>query len=707
MLSPDPNDYLLMSDSDPAPNKWKARYEREKKARHQAEKLLEEKSSQLYEANQLLAKKVELESSKSQREEEKFASLFQYSNDGIILQDHRGKILDANKTICEILGVVHGELVGTDISKIPTRDSIRICIQALRKTIADGSARFECHLLDKNKQRVPVDISATRLRFGEQTIIQGIIRDISEQQKAARDLEVATKGAIKANESKSLFLATMSHEIRTPLNGVIGFTDLLLGTKLSKEQQEYVVLIKKSGDILLNIISDILDFSRIESGQLELEQIDFDLTECIEDVLDIHSQAASAKQVDLVYYIDPVISKQFHGDSARLKQILINLVSNGLKFTEHGAVSIEVKRQNKNFIQFTVSDTGIGMESGIQDQLFQPFMQADASTTRKYGGTGLGLAICKQLTEAMDGTISVNSKLGEGSQFMVTLPFQKAEQAQPLKNIPAHSLKGSRVFILDDNQINLNFLMARLQKWGCHVTPYSSPSEAVATLEDTVGEYDFILVDMLMPDMNGFDFGKALIKRRSKDLPPMILLTSSREVKRQEVLDTGFVDLIYKPVKEGILLESMLKVSGSRLKSLPVGSQLDVDHSDTAEIFALIVEDNIINAKLAKLLVERLGIIVHVAHNGEEALDVLVRNTFYSVIFMDMQMPVMDGIQATKKIRNEQEYERYESIPIIAMTANVLPEDEAKCIAAGMDGYITKPIDQAEVQNTLELYNII
>ena len=605
------------------------------------------------------------------------------------------------------MGVEHDELVGTDISKIPTRDSIRICIQALRKIIADGSARFECHLLDKNKQRVPVDISATRLRFGEQTIIQGIIRDISEQQKAARDLEVATKGAIKANESKSLFLATMSHEIRTPLNGVIGFTDLLLGTKLSKEQQEYVLLIKKSGDILLNIISDILDFSRIESGQLELEQIDFDLTECIEDVLDIHSQAASAKQVDLVYYIDPVISKQFHGDSARLKQILINLVSNGLKFTEHGAVSIEVKRQNKNFIQFTVSDTGIGMESGIQDQLFQPFMQADASTTRKYGGTGLGLAICKQLTEAMDGTISVNSKLGEGSQFMVTLPFQKAEQAQPLKNIPAYSLKGSRVFILDDNQINLNFLMARLQKWGCHVTPYSSPSEAVATLEDTVGEYDFILVDMLMPDMNGFDFGKALIKRRSKDLPPMILLTSSREVKRQEVLDTGFVDLIYKPVKEGILLESMLKVSGSRLKALPVGSQLDVDHSDTTEIFALIVEDNIINAKLAKLLVERLGIIVHVAHNGEEALDVLVRNTFYSVIFMDMQMPVMDGIQATKKIRNEQEYERYESIPIIAMTANVLPEDEAKCIAAGMDGYITKPIDQAEVQNTLELYNII
>ena len=696
-----------MSDSDPVRNKWEVRYEREKEARHQAEKLLEEKSSQLYEANQLLAQRVEFESSKSQREEEKFSALFQYSNDGIILQDRNGKILDANRTICEILGVEHDELVGTDISKVLTGDSMRVCIRALRKIIDGGSARFECHLLDKNKQNVPVDISATRLRFGEQTIIQGIIRDISEQQKAARDLEIATKSAIRANESKSLFLATMSHEIRTPLNGVIGFTDLLLGTKLSKEQQEYVSLIKKSGDILLNIINDILDFSRVESGHMELEYVDFDLTECIEDVLDIHSQSASLKQVDLVYYIDHVISKNLYGDSGRLKQILLNLISNGLKFTEHGTVSIEVKRQNKNFIQFKVSDTGIGIEPNIQEQLFQPFMQADASTTRKYGGTGLGLAICKQLTEAMNGTISVSSQLGKGSHFRVTLPFQKSEQVQPLQNIPAHPLNGSSVFILDDNQINLNFIEARLRKWGCRVTSYSSPREAVAALKNRLDSYDFILVDMLMPDMDGFDFAKALFKQCGNNLPPMILVTSSREVKRQEALESGFLDLIYKPVKERALLSSMLKASDTRMGSLPKVPSLDVDSYDSAEVFALIVEDNLINAKLAKLLIERLGIIVHIANNGEEALSVLSENIFYSVIFMDMQMPVMDGLQATEKIRNDRTYQKYENTPIIAMTANVLPEDAARCIAAGMDGYITKPIDLDEIQNTLEHHKVI
>jgi len=693
---------------DPESNKWRARYEREKKARFQAETLLEEKSSELYEVNQQLAKKVELESSKYKREEEKFTALFQYSNDGIILQNHSGKILDANKSICEILGVEHDEFVGADVSEVLTKDSIKICIQALRKIIADGSARFECHLIDKNQQIIPVDISATRLRFGEQTIIQGIIRDISEQQKAARDLEVATQSAIKANESKSLFLATMSHEIRTPLNGVIGFTDLLLGTKLSKEQKEYVSLINKSGDILLSLINDILDFSRVESGQMELEYTDFDLTECIEDVLDIHSQSASLKQVDLVYYIDPVISKRLHGDSARLKQILLNLISNGLKFTEIGAVSIEVKRQNENFIQFKVSDTGIGIEPDIQEQLFKPFMQADASTTRKYGGTGLGLAICKQLSEAMGGTISVSSALGEGSHFMVTLPLQKAEGEHSIHNIPSHPLNEASVFILDDNQINLEFLEARLMKWGCRVTSHSSPREAVASLEDTLDQYDYILVDMLMPDMDGFDFSKALMKRAKVNPPPMILVTSSREIKRQEVIDSGFADLIYKPVKENILLGSMLKANGTKGSIFPKVHDVHNDVvDDGAEVFALIVEDNLINAKLAKLLIERLGILVHIAHNGEEALKSLELNTFYSVIFMDMQMPVMDGLQATERIRNDQTYQKYESIPIIAMTANVLPEDEAKCIAAGMDSYISKPITLVEVQNTLERHKII
>ncbi len=690
------------------PDKWERRYEREKKARQQAEKLLEEKSSLLYEANKKLAKEVEDESSKYKREEEKFTMLFHHSYDGIIIQDHNGIILDANKKICEILGVTHAELVGMHIAKVPARDSISICVNALREISEHGSARFACHLQNRHKKRIPVDIAATKLQFGETILIQGIIRDVSEQQKARKDLEIATNTAIKANEAKSLFLATMSHEIRTPLNGVIGFTNLLLESELSKEQAEYLSLIKKSSDILLHIINDILDFSRIESGQMELEHVDYDLKEIIEDVLDIHAQTASAKQVDLVYYIDAEVSQYLHGDAGRLQQILLNLVSNGLKFTKHGAVSIEVKKPNENFIQFTVSDSGIGIDEAIKDQLFEPFLQADASTTRKFGGTGLGLAICRQLAEAMAGTISVNSEVGKGSDFIVTLPFHVAENEERFHCISSYPLKGVRVFILDDNLTNLDFMKARLNKWGCKVTTNAYPKEALAIIDAAPEQYDLILVDMLMPDMDGFDFAKELLKRKVDHLP-MILVTSSREVKRKQVFAAGFVDLIYKPVKENVLLSSMLRVMDDKniLVDHIVSDELSEVSAIKQDVFVLIVEDNPINAKLAKLLIEKLGVIAHVAQNGQEALQALSEHGFYRIILMDMQMPVMDGIEATQRIRSDKAWEHYQEVPIVAMTASALPEDEVKCIAAGMDSYITKPIDAAKLERTLRQYRVI
>lgn len=415
------------------------------------------------------------------------------------------------------------------------------------------------------------------------------------------------------------------------------------------------------------------------------------------------------KQVDLLYFIDPSITRYIHGDSGRLKQILLNLVSNGLKFTEHGAVSIEVKKPNQDFIQFSVTDTGIGFTDEIKEQLFRPFQQADASTTRKYGGTGLGLAICRQLTEAMGGTISANSKVGEGSEFIITIPLLKAQNKHQLNKLSTAPLKGAQVFIVDDNLINLDFMRARLTKWGCVVTTNAYPREALATLDSNIDTFDLILVDMLMPDMDGFQFAEEYLKRHKDNAPPMILVTSSREVSRAQVIQTGFRDLVYKPVKENILLSSMLEAIDYKSSIIedaqpnPTSSQA----SPTQEIFALLVEDNHINAKLAKLLTERLGIIVHVAHNGEEALEALAEHKFYQVIFMDMQMPVMDGIESTKQIRNNTAYDHYKNIPIIAMTANVLPEDEAKCIAAGMNGYITKPIDITKVEHWLNQYNII
>ena len=698
-----------MSDIDSSIDKWKKRYEREKKARQQAEILLEEKSSQLYEANKLLEQQVKSESSKYRREEEKFAALFQYSKDGIIIQDHVGTILDVNQTICHILGKNHSELVGANISSIPTKDSIPICIKALRKIIKNGNVRFECHLRNGQNKRVPVDIAATRLTFGSQTIIQGIIRDMSANQKAANDLEIATQSAIKANETKSLFLATMSHEIRTPLNGIIGFTDLLLQSELSTEQQEHLSLIHKSGDILLNIINDILDFSRIESGQMELDNIDFDLTETIEDILDIHSQTASSKQIDLLYLIDSKVPRYIHGDQGRLKQILLNLISNGLKFTKQGAVSLEVKGLKKDYLQIIVKDTGIGFDETIKDQLFKPFQQADASTTRKYGGTGLGLAICKQITDAMGGSISAESSPGVGSEFKIIIPLQEAKTFHEPLRFSASSLKALRVFILDDNLINLDFMQTRLANWNCEVTTHTSPVEALAILDKSIDNVDLIFVDMLMHTMDGFHFIKEFLIRHKATRPPLILVTSSREVNKKQALEAGFHDLIYKPVKEKPLLQSIL-TSIAKKTERTLYHQPDVT-PNTAKakqnIFALIVEDNRTNAKLAKLLLERLGISGHIVNDGQKALDDLEENKLYQVIFMDMQMPIMDGIEATQIIRSDTKYSHYKNIPIIAMTANALPEDEAKCIKAGMNSYITKPINVSAVEHALQHHEII
>lgn len=698
-----------MPEDDSEGLKWKKRYEREKNARQQAEKLLEDKSSQLYIANQKLEQKILLESSKFRREEEKFTALFHYSQDGIILHTEAGKIIDANQRICDLLGAVREEIIDQHISTIHPEDSQILCKKALSEIASEGHTRFECHIINNARQMIPVEIAATRFQVGEQSIIQGIIRDITVNKKAAKELKIATNAAIKANNAKSLFLATMSHEIRTPLNGVIGFTDLLLQSNVSEEQRQHLTLIKKSGDLLLNIINDILDFSRIESGQIELENVDFSLTESIEDALEIHAQTASNKEVDLVYYIDPNIPEYLHGDAGRLKQILLNLVSNGLKFTEHGSVSIKAERVNQSHLQITIADTGIGFNEEIKDQLFQPFKQADASTTRKYGGTGLGLAICKQLAEAMGGSISVVSKVGEGAEFTITLPYSPAQKQKSSETSSVTSLEGLKVLILDDNAINLEFMEARLSRWRCQVTVVASPHEALDILQSSNDTFDLLLIDMLMPEMDGFQFARALSNISIEKRSPMILITSSREVRKSSALDAGFVDVLHKPVREKMLLHSIFStVHEQEAREASKSNQTKASQaSPKLEKFALIVEDNHINAKLAKLLVERLGLIVHIAHNGEEALEALKVKSMYDVIFMDMQMPVMDGLEATKQIRNGESFIKYREVPVIAMTANVLPEDEAKCIAAGMNDYITKPIEVKKVKDCLQKYGIL
>ncbi|MEO1858200.1 MAG: response regulator [Rubritalea sp.] len=696
----------MSNDSD----KWQQRYQREKAARVQAEQLLEHKSSQLFIANELLEQKFQLESSKLRNEEKKFTALFHSSIDGIILYNNEGVILDANPTLCQLLKVKVNQIIGTNIREFYPKEFLAHAIKAKDELSNHGHTRFEVPLRCADHSYVPTEVSATKFEVDEKTIIQGIIRDTTDRNKIALDLERATESAIKANEAKSLFLAAMSHEIRTPLNGILGFTDILIQSDASDEQRQHLNLIKKSGNILLSIINDILDFSRVESQQVELEMVDYSLTECIEETLDIHAHTAAAKNVDLLYSVDSDVPLELNGDTARIKQIILNLVSNALKFTSEGSVVVRASRPDKKTIEISVTDTGIGFESELKSQLFQPFIQADASTTRKYGGTGLGLAICKQLIDAMEGSIDAKSSLGHGASFFIRFPYLPALQQLPRDsaNNESSKLNGLNVLVIDDHAINLDFMQARLNKWGCKVTSVQSSKEASKLSNEELLKHDLILSDMLMPNMDGLMLARELRRKLGHQTPPMILATSSRNSSdKTEALKIGFKNVIYKPIKESELITNMIDAVSCSTSLIAPSRSPEKTNLCCNSDYALIVEDNPINAKLAKLLIERIGLTAHIAHNGKEALAALVDKQVYSVIFMDIQMPIMDGLVTSTKIRKGEAGSYYTKTPIVAMTANALAEDKKRCLEAGMNHYLSKPINTKELIKVLNKLGII
>jgi CheY-like chemotaxis protein len=541
-----------------------------------------------------------------------------------------------------------------------------------------------------------------------------IIEDISKRKKIERNLKISRENAENASRTKSEFIANVSHEIRTPMNGVLGMSELLLETHLSPDQKLFTETIKNSANNLLEIINDILDFSKVESGKIELEFRPFHLRTLIEEVLDMLSFKASEKYLDLVYIIPERIPDVFIGDSLRIKQILLNLVSNAIKFTSKGQVVIYILGQpwkegagshQRWQMSFCVEDTGIGIPKNKLEKLFKAFSQIDASTARIYGGTGLGLVICKKIAEVLGGSITVESEENKGSKFTCRIMLQQSSESKVMEN--ETFLKEKKILVVDDNFISLQMLRQKAESWGMIVETTQDPKTAI-TLTQQNQPYDFVIIDLYMPDMDGIQLGKKIRNNSFYSSTQLILLTCNltKEFRRKSE-KAGFDLMLTKPIHQTKLEQTLIDILKKTSNIHEIDPNILNGINKEKKLNILLAEDHPVNQQVALLQLKKLGYSADIARNGIEVLELLTKKT-YDLILLDCKMPEMDGYETSRKIRMmEREGVLKKHLPLIALTAHVANEEQEKCTQAGMSHFLSKPVKLEVLRKLLDQIIII